>query len=80
MRLAIAKALAITITILFKIITRMNLLFSKHFGDYSYSFQGSFEYIRITATVSLFFLQNAVAGNNSSENFSRISGNYTYMI
>ena len=39
-------------TILFKIITRMKLLFSKYLGDYSYSFQGSSELISITVTVS----------------------------
>ena len=34
-----------TITILFKTITRMKLIFSNYFGDYSYSFQGSAELI-----------------------------------
>ena len=43
-------------TILFKIITRMELLFSNYLGDYSYSFQGSSELITITVTVSLFLL------------------------
>ena len=47
-------------TILFKIITRMKLLFSNYLGGYSYSFQGSSELISITVTVSLFFLQNAL--------------------
>ena len=42
------------ITILFKIIARMKLFFSNYLGDYSYSFQGSFELTRITVTVSLF--------------------------
>ena len=42
-------------TILFKIITRMNFLFSNYLGDYSYSFQGSSEFISITVTVSLLF-------------------------
>ena len=32
----------------------MKLLFLNYLGDYSYSFQGSFELIRITVTVSLF--------------------------
>ena len=35
----------------------------KVFRDYSYSFQGSSELTSITATVSFFFLQNAVTGN-----------------
>ena len=43
------------ITILFKIVTRMKLLFSNDLGGYSYSFQGSSELISITVTVSLFF-------------------------
>ena len=67
-------------TILFKIITRMKLLFSKYLGDYSYSFQGSSELISITVTVSLFFLQNGVTGNNFPQEFPRIFGNYSYMI
>ena len=46
-----------SITILFKIITRMKLLFLNYLGDYSYSFQGSSELVSITVTVSLFFLQ-----------------------
>ena len=70
----------VLITIPFKIITRMKLLFSNYLGDCSYSFQGSFETIRITVTVSWFSLQNAVTGNNSPEGFSRISSNYSYMI
>ena len=37
----------------FKIITRMNFLFPNVSGDYSYSFQASFELIGITVTVSL---------------------------
>ena len=57
---------------LFKIITRMKLLFSNYLGDYSYSFQGSSEFlISITVTVSLFFLQNGVAGNNSPQEFPK---------
>ena len=36
------------LTFLFKITTRMTLLFSNYFGDYSYSFGGSFELSRIT--------------------------------
>ena len=40
------------LTILFKIITRMKLLFSNYLGDYSYSFLGFSELIRITVTVS----------------------------
>ena len=44
-----------SVTILFKIISRMKLLFSNYLGDYSYSFQGSSELISITVTVSLFF-------------------------
>ena len=66
-------------TILFKIITRMKLLSSNHLGDCSYSFQGSSEIICITVTVCLFFLQNAVTGNKSLQEFSRISGSYSYM-
>ena len=34
-------------TILFKIITRMKLLFSNYLGDYNYSFERSFELISI---------------------------------
>ena len=45
----------LTPTILFKIITRMKLLFSNYLGDYSYSFRGSSELINITVTASLFF-------------------------
>ena len=41
-------------TILFKISTRMKLLFSNDLGDYSYSFEGSLELTNITVTVSLF--------------------------
>ena len=41
-------------TIVFKIITRMKLLFLNYLGDYSYSFQGSSELISITVAVSLF--------------------------
>ena len=67
-------------TILVKIITRMKLLFSNRLGDYSYSFQGSSELISITVTISLFFLPNGVTGNNSPQEFSRVSGNYSYMI
>ena len=48
-------------------------------GDCSYSFQGSSELIRITVTVSLFLLQNAVTGNGSPQEFPRIFGNYSYM-
>ena len=44
----------IAFTIPFKIITRMNVLFSNYLGGYSYSFQGSSELISITVTVSLF--------------------------
>ena len=58
----------------------MKLLFSYSLGDCSYSFQGSFELIRITVTVSLFFLRSAVTGNRSPEDVSRISGNYSYII
>ena len=43
-------------TILFKIITRMKLVFPNYLGDYSYSYQGSSELISITVPVSLFFL------------------------
>ena len=66
--------------ILSKIITRMELLFSNYLGDYSYSFQGSSELISITVTVSLSFLQNADTGNISPQEFSRVSGNCSYMI
>ena len=65
---------------LFKIITRMKLLFSNYLGDYSYSFQGSSEIISITVTVSLFFLQNGVTGKKSPREFPSIFGNYSYMI
>ena len=41
-------------TILFKIITRMKLLFSNCLGRYSYSFQGSSEVISIAVTVSFY--------------------------
>ena len=55
--------------ILFKIITRMKLLFSNYLGDYSYSFQGSSELISITVTVSLFScrmeLQDIIPFGNS---------------
>ena len=58
-------------TILFKIITRMKLLFSSYLGDYSYSFQGSVELISITVTVSLFFckmqLQKTIPLRNFQE-------------
>ena len=60
-------------TILFKIIARTKLLFSNYLGDYSYSFQGSSELITITVTVSLFFLQNGVTGNNSPQEFLKFS-------
>ena len=50
-------------TILFKIITRMKLLFSIYLGGYSYSFQGSSELISLTVTVSLFFLAECITGN-----------------
>ena len=58
----------------------MKLLFSNYLGDYSYSFQGSSKLISITVTVSLFFLQNGVTGNNSPREFPSIFGNYSYMI
>ena len=58
----------------------MKLFFSNYLGDYSYTFQGSFELISITVTVSLFFLQNAVTGKNSPREFPRLVGNYSYMI
>ena len=61
-------------------ITRMKLLSSNHVGDCSYSFQGSSELISIAVTVSLLFLQNAVTGKNSPQEFSRIFCNYSYMI
>ena len=47
----------------------MKVLFSNYLGDCSYSFQGSFELISITVTVSLFVLQNAVTGENSFREF-----------
>ena len=58
------------ITILFKIITRMKLLFSNYLGDYSYSFQGYSELISITVTVFPCFscrmeLQEIVSVGNS---------------
>ena len=37
-------------------------------------------YFRITVTVSLFFLQNAVTGNNFPQEFSRIFCKYSYVI
>ena len=43
------------VTILFKIITRMKLVFSNYLGDYS--FQRSSEIICITVTVSLFYIR-----------------------
>ena len=58
----------------------MKLLFSNYLGDYRYSFQGSSELISITVTVSLFFLQTAITGNNSPQAFPRIFGYYSYMI
>ena len=36
--------------------------------------------LSITVAVCLFFLQNAVTGNNFPWNFPRIFGNYSYMI
>ena len=60
--------------------THESIIFELFFGDYSYSFQGSSELISITVTVSLFLLQSAVTGNNSPQEFSRILGNYSYMI
>ena len=69
-----------SVTILFKITTRMKLLFSNYLGDYSYSFQGSSELIRITVTVSLLLLQNGVTGKNSPLEFPSIFGNYSYII
>ena len=63
-------------TILFKIITRMKLLFSNYLVDYSYSFQGSSELISITVTVSLFFWQNAspeIIPLRNSQEFSAIT-------
>ena len=50
------KRKSLVYAILFKIITRMKLLFSNYLGDYSYSFQGLSELISITVRVSLFFL------------------------
>ena len=48
----------------------MKLLFLNSLGDYSYSFQGSFDLNSIAVTVSLFFFeQNAVTGNNSPREF-----------
>ena len=51
---------------------RMKLLFSNYLGDYSYSFQGSSELIRITVTVALCFscrmqLQEVTPLRNSQE-------------
>ena len=50
------------------------------FRDYSYSFQGSSELITITVTVSLLFVQNAVTGKNSPQEFPIIFCSYSYMI
>ena len=66
--------------ILFKVSKRVKLLFLFYLGEYSYSFQGSYQLIRLTVTVSLFFWQNAVRGNNSSQEFASIFCNYSYMI
>ena len=56
---------------IFKIITRMKLLFSNYLGGYRYSFQGSSELISITVTASLLFsentLQEIIAPRNSRE-------------
>ena len=60
--------------------THGSTFFSNCLGDYGYNFQGSSELISITVTVSLFFLQNPVTGNNSPQEFSRLSDNYSYMI
>ena len=54
-----------TVTILCRIIIRMKFLFSNKLGDYSYSFQGFSELTSVTVTVSLFFYEKAVTGNNS---------------
>ena len=43
------------------------------FRDCSYSFQGSVEFISITVTVSLFFQQNAVTGDNPPRAFQELS-------
>ena len=68
------------VTILFKVATRMKLLISNYLGDYSYSFQGSSEIIRITVTAALFFYETVVTGNQFPQQFSRIFCNYSYMI
>ena len=64
------------LTILFKIITRMKLLFSNYLGDYSYSFQGSSELISTTVTVFLFScrlqLQETIPLRHSQE-FSAVT-------
>ena len=67
-------------TILFKIIARMKLLFSNNLGDCSYGFQGSSELIGITVTVSLFFFENVVTGNNSFWGIKEFLCNSSYMI
>ena len=64
------------VTILFKIITRMKLLFSNYLGGYSYSFRGASELISITVTVSLFFQLNALQERiplGNSQEFSAIT-------
>ena len=51
----------------------MKLLSSNYLGDYSYSFQGSFEWVSITVTVSLFFSLNADTKIIPLKNFQKFS-------
>ena len=51
------------IAMLFKIITRMKLLFWNYLGVYSYSLQGSSELISTTVTLSLFHLHDPATEN-----------------
>ena len=62
----------VTSTILFKIITRMKLLFSNYLGHYSYSFQGSVELISITVTVSFFCAQTSYRKESPSGIFKSL--------
>ena len=64
---------AALLAIVFKSIPRMKLLFLNYLGDYSYSFQGSVGFIRITVTIFLLGVQNAVTEKNSPQEFSIIA-------
>ena len=64
-------------TVLFKIITRVKLLFSKNLGDYSYSFQGS---SKSALQLQFVFLAECSYRDNSPQEFSRFFCDYSYMI